>query len=114
MEIKDQNSFPDIPGMPGGPTSTIIRNNVFIKNDQPSPDGDRPNVLVSGFPATGAGSLNIYEIYGNYFLHNRREALFQGSGRISLHDNIFIDGPANISRGGPAETKQSTENRAGL
>ena len=48
MEIKDQNSIPDIPGMPGGPTSTIIRNNVFIKNDQPSPDGDRPNVLVSG------------------------------------------------------------------
>ena len=95
MEIKDQNSIPDIPGMPGGPTSTIIRNNVFIKNDQPSPDGDRPNVLVSGFPATGTGSMNMYEIYGNYFLHNPREALFQGSGRISLHDNIFVDGPAN-------------------
>jgi hypothetical protein len=93
LEIKDQNSFPDVPGMPTGPTSTIIRNNVFIKNDQPSPDGDRPNLLVSSFPATGAGSLNMYEIYGNYFLHNRREALFQGSGRISLHDNIFVDGP---------------------
>ena len=37
LEIKDQNSIPDIPGMPGGPTSTIIRNNVFIKNDQPKP-----------------------------------------------------------------------------
>jgi len=93
MEIKDQNSIPDVPGMPAGPTSTIIRNNVFVKNDQPSPDGDRPNLMVSAFPGTGTGSLNMYEIYGNYFLHNRREALFQGSGRISLHDNIFVDGP---------------------
>ncbi len=93
MEIKDQNSFPDVPGLPTGPTSTIIRHNVFIKNDQTSPDGDRPNLLVSGFPASGAGSMNMYEIYGNYFLHNHHEALFQGSGRISLHDNIFVDGP---------------------
>lgn len=94
MEIKHQNFLPDIPDMPTGPTSTIIRNNVFIKDDQPSPDGDRPNVLVGAFPATGAGSLNTYQIYGNYFVHNHREALFQGSGRISLHDNIFVDGPA--------------------
>ena len=93
MEIKDQISIPEIPGMPLEPTSTVIRNNVFIKNDQPSPDGDRPNLLVSAFPATGSGSLNMYEIYGNYFLHNHHEALFQGSGRISLHDNIFVDGP---------------------
>jgi hypothetical protein len=50
-------------------------------------------LLVSGFPATGAGSMNMYEIYGNYFLHNHHEALFQGSGRISLHDNVFVDGP---------------------
>lgn len=93
LEIKDQKVFPDVDGLPMGPTSTIIRNNVFIKNDQPSPDGDRPNVLVSSFPATGAGSLNMYEIYGNLFLHNHREALFQGSGRITLHDNLFVDGP---------------------
>ncbi len=93
MQIKDQNAFPDVPGLPTGPTSTIIRHNVFIKNDQTSPDGDRPNLLVSGFPASGAGSMNMYEIYGNYFLHNHHEALFQGSGRISLHDNIFVDGP---------------------
>jgi hypothetical protein len=93
MEIKDQKSIPDIPGMPAGPTSTIIRNNVFIKNDQRSPNGDRPNLLVGAFPDTGTGSLNMYEIYGNYFLHNHSEALFQGSGRISLHDNVFVDGP---------------------
>jgi hypothetical protein len=93
MEIKDQISLPQIPGMPLAPTSTIIRNNVFIKNDQASPDGDRPNLLVGAFPTTGPGSLNMYEIYGNYFFHNHREALFQGSGRVSLHDNIFVDGP---------------------
>ena len=93
LEIKHQNSIPAIEGMPTGPTSTIIRNNVFIKNDQPSPDGDRPNVLVGGFPPNGAGSLNLYEVYGNYFLHNHREALFQASGRVSLHDNVFVDGP---------------------
>jgi hypothetical protein len=93
LEIKDQNFLPEIPGMPMGPTTTIIRNNVFIKDDRPSPDGDRPNVLVSSFPATGPGSLNMYEIYGNLFLHNHREALFQASGRVTLHDNLFVDGP---------------------
>jgi hypothetical protein len=93
MEIKHQLSIPAIPGMPLGPTSTIIRNNVFIKNDRPSEDGDRPNLLVGSFPDKGAGSENLYEIYGNYFVHNHREALFQGSGRLSLHDNVFIDGP---------------------
>jgi hypothetical protein len=95
MEIKDQLFLPDLPGLPTGPTSTIIRHNVFIKNDQPNQDGDRPNVLISGFPATGPGSLNTYEIYGNLFYHNPREALFQGSGRFTLHDNIFVDGPYN-------------------
>ncbi len=95
MEIKDQISLPPIPGMPTEPTSTIIRNNVFIKDDRPSPDGDRPNVLVGAFPSSGAGSLNRYQIYGNYFYHNHREALFQASGRISLHDNIFVDAPAD-------------------
>jgi hypothetical protein len=93
IEIKHQISLPAIPGMPLGPTSTIIRDNVFIKDDRPSPDGDRPNLLVDPFPATGPGSLNLYEIYGNYFRHNHRESLFQGAGRFTLHDNIFVDGP---------------------
>jgi hypothetical protein len=92
MEIKYQLPWPSVPGMPNTPTSTIIRNNVFIKNDQPSPDGNRPNLLVGGFPSSGPGSSNLYEIYGNFFYHNPREALFQGSGRISFHDNIRVDG----------------------
>jgi hypothetical protein len=93
LQIKDQIEIPPMPGMPLLPTTTIIRDNVFIKNDQPSPDGDRPNLLVGSFPMSGAGSLNMYEIYGNYFFHNHREALFQGSGRFSVHDNVFVDGP---------------------
>lgn len=97
MEIKDQISIPAIAGMPLDATSTIIRNNVFIKDDQPSPDGNRPNLLVGAFPADGAGAQNLYEIYGNLFLHNGNEALFQGSGRLSLHDNIFVDAPANYA-----------------
>ena len=92
MEIKYQVSRPNIPGMPMTPSATLIRNNVFIKNDQSSPDGDRPNLLVGGFPDSGAGSMDMYEIYGNFFYHNPREALFQGSGRISFHDNVLVDG----------------------
>jgi hypothetical protein len=92
MEIKYQRDRPALPGMPQGPQSTIIRNNVFIKDNRPSPDGDRPNLLVGGFPDTGPGSHDLYQIYGNLMLDNPREALFQGSGRISFHDNILIGG----------------------
>jgi hypothetical protein len=92
MEIKWQLPRPSVAGMPTGQSFTIIRNNVFIKNDQPSPDGDRPNLLVGGFPSSGPGSTDMYEIYGNFLYHNPREALFQASGRVSVHDNVFVDG----------------------
>jgi hypothetical protein len=92
MEIKYQKPWPKIPGMPTGPTVTIIRNNTFIKGDNASPDGDRPNVLVGGFPESGPGSQNMYQIYGNFFYHNPREALLQASGRVSIHDNVFVGG----------------------
>src|ERR1700739_3457881 len=92
LEIKRQQGRPDLVGMPLEPQSTIIRNNVFIKDDHPSPDGDRPNLLVGGFPDIGSGSRDLYQIYGNLLVHNPREALFQGSGRISFHDNILVGG----------------------
>jgi hypothetical protein len=92
MEIKHQLGRPDLVGMPQEPQSTIIRNNVFIKDDHLSPDGDRPNLLVGGFPDIGSGSHDLYQIYGNLLVHNPREALFQGSGRISFHDNILVGG----------------------
>jgi hypothetical protein len=92
MEIKYQLPRPTVAGMPTGPSTTIIRNNVFIKNDQASPDGDRPNVLLGGFPTSGAGSSDLYQVYGNFFDHNPRESLLQVEGRVSIHDNVFVDG----------------------
>jgi hypothetical protein len=95
MEIKQQNPWTPgdlATGIPQGPTRTLIRYNVFIKDDRPSPDGDRPNLLVDGFPDAGAGADNSYEIYGNLFFHNPREALLQATGSVSIHDNLFVDG----------------------
>jgi hypothetical protein len=91
MQIKWQQPRPTVAGMPTTPTTTIIRHNVFIKTDRASPDGDRPNVLVGGFPDTGPGADDRYEIYGNFFFHNPRETLLQASGRVTIHDNIFVD-----------------------
>jgi len=93
MQIKHQLARPARTGQPTTDSKTIIRHNVFIKNDGPSPDGDRPNLLVDGFPKTGAGANDRYEIYGNFFFHNPRESLFQGAGRMSIHDNVFVDVP---------------------
>ncbi len=91
MQIKWQQPRPDVPGMPTAPATTVIRHNVFIKTDRPSPDGDRPNLLIGGFPDSGPGADDRYEIYGNLFFHNPRESLLQASGRVSIHDNIFVD-----------------------
>jgi len=92
MQIKYQLERPALPGMPDGAQSTIIRYNTFKKSSRPSPDGNRPNLLVGGFPETGAGSNDLYRIYGNLLVDNPREALFQGSGRIIFHDNVLIGG----------------------
>jgi hypothetical protein len=91
MEIKFQLPRPDVQGMPTGDSTTILRHNVFIKDDQPSPDGDRPSVLLGGFPDSGPGANDLYQVYGNFFFHNPRESLLQVSGRVSIHDNVFVD-----------------------
>lgn len=98
MQIKHQNAWPALAGLPAGATRTLIRHNVFIKDARPSPDGDRPNLLVGGWPDTGAGSDNHYEVYGNLFFENPREALFQATGNVSVHDNLFVkaNGPAAL------------------
>jgi MYXO-CTERM domain-containing protein len=90
-QIKFQTAWPTGLGLPTGPNRTVVRNNVFIKNDQPSPDGDRPNLLIGGGPTAGPGSTDLYEIYGNFFFHNPREALLQVAGRVTIHDNVFVD-----------------------
>ncbi|MBW2736567.1 MAG: hypothetical protein JRH20_29620 [Deltaproteobacteria bacterium] len=90
MQVKWQKPRPDIAGMPKTPQQTIIRHNVFIKNNEHAPLGDRPNLLVGGFPASGPGAEDTYHIYGNFLFNNPHEALFQASGRVVVHDNLLV------------------------
>jgi len=91
MQIKHQLDRPNIAGIPGNGQTTIIRHNVFAKDDRISPDGDRPNLLVDGQPLSGPGIDDRVEIYGNLLYYNPRENLFQGTGNLSVHDNIFVN-----------------------
>jgi hypothetical protein len=98
MQVKHQNDYSAPPGMPGGVRRTIIRHNVFLKRRAQSSwpvekvDGPRPNLLVDGFPASGTGANDMYEIYGNFFYQNPDgESHIQASGRVAIHDNIFAD-----------------------
>jgi len=92
MQIKDQNPWPTHPSLPNvDAPRTIIRHNVFLKDDMPSPDGVRPNLFVGAPPPSGAGSKALVEIYGNVFVHNASESLLQAAGRVSIHDNLFVD-----------------------
>ncbi|HEY0167351.1 MAG TPA: PPC domain-containing protein [Jatrophihabitans sp.] len=79
-------------GMPSSGT-TIIRNNVFSKADRPLSGADRamPNLLVGHWPRSGAGSTDIYQIYGNVLYENPHEGLFQGEGNFSFHDNLLVN-----------------------
>ncbi|MBI5361967.1 MAG: right-handed parallel beta-helix repeat-containing protein [Planctomycetes bacterium] len=100
MQIKWQRARPEIEGLPTGASVTVIRDNVFAKDGRASPDGDRPSVLVGGLPERGAGAEDRYEIARNLLLGNPREALLQASGRVSVHDNVFVgDGPVAIHLG---------------
>lgn len=93
IEIKHQlnNVRDEFPGTAVN-GKTIIRHNVFTKDESSSTDGNaRPNLLVGGFPLTGWGSIDYYEIYGNFFYNNPVEALFQGTGNITLYENIFVN-----------------------
>lgn len=94
IQIKHQfaSLYPRYEGMPTGPSSTIIRNNVFHKSGNSSTGTNaRPNLLVGSFPLTGAGSQDRYEIYGNFFYQNPTERLFQGEGSIAFHHNLLVN-----------------------
>ncbi|MCS7101445.1 MAG: hypothetical protein NZL99_07095 [Burkholderiaceae bacterium] len=93
MQIKHQVPWSNVPaGMPTGKTNTIIRHNVFVKRSSyVSPDGARPNLLVGDQPASGPGSSNGFEIYGNFFYQNPTEALFQGEGNIAFYANVLVN-----------------------
>ena len=105
-QIKRQNNRSTAPGMPTGPQTTIIRYNVFAKSGAGGADGARPNLLVGGFPDSGPGSSDRYQIYGNLFYNNDTEALFQGTGRLSLHDNLFVGGQRTAIRVAPHQGRR--------
>ncbi|HSP30434.1 MAG TPA: hypothetical protein VLO13_00210, partial [Halomonas sp.] len=77
---------------------TLIRHNVFSKQDAASGPQARPNVLLGHFPLAGAGSEDRYLVYRNLFLHNPSEALFQAEGRVAVYDNVFINGSGDAVR----------------
>ena len=93
MEIKHQlngvrDTFPET--QVNG--KTTIRYNVFTKDNTSSNGGNaRPNVLVGGFPSSGWGAQDYYELYGNFFYNNPVEALFQGTGNVMMYENIFVN-----------------------
>ncbi|HEX8363428.1 MAG TPA: PPC domain-containing protein, partial [Longimicrobium sp.] len=91
IQFKHQLSRSTAIGMPASGT-TIIRHNTFSKETGSisGPDA-RPNLLVGHWPLSGAGSSDIYQVYGNVFYLNPTEALFQGEGNIALHDNLFVN-----------------------
>lgn len=94
LQIKHQNTRPDLPGMPREPGSTIIRRNIISKARQPTEgfQGARPNLLVGHFPLLGAGAEDLYEIYGNLLYQNLvDEPLFQGEGNLAFHDNLLVN-----------------------
>jgi hypothetical protein len=91
LQIKHQQPRRMLPGMPAGPSATIIRHNVFSKRQQGPRELARPNVLVGHWPVSGPGADDRYLVYGNFFYENPDESLFQGEGNIALYNNLFVN-----------------------
>ncbi len=78
-------------GMPSSGT-TIIRHNTFSKAGSPAGGVQNgPNLLVGHWPLSGAGSTDVYQIYGNLLYENPHEGLFQGEGNLVFHDNLLVN-----------------------
>ena len=92
MQIKHQNvGTRNVAGITLN-GKTTIRYNVFSKAENASSGSDaRPNLLVGNFPASGDGSSDYYEIYGNFFWQNPYEGLFQGTGNIAFYNNVLVN-----------------------
>jgi hypothetical protein len=98
VQIKHQLSRNTSLGIPSSAT-TILRHNVFSKaTGSLSGVEARPNVLLGHWPLSGAGSTDIYQVYGNLFDENPYESLLQAEGNVALHDNLFVNrtGPAAV------------------
>ncbi|NWG38465.1 MAG: right-handed parallel beta-helix repeat-containing protein [Hydrogenophilaceae bacterium] len=92
LQIKHQKGRPAENAEGLMPAVTMIRNNFFRKAANSSTEKRaRPNVLLGHWPLQGAGSDDRYLVYGNVFLNNPTEALFQAEGRVVLYNNMFIN-----------------------
>ena len=92
LQIKHRASRLRLPGAPALPGATIIRHNVFGKaNAATAFRMARPSVLVGDALQSGPGGDGGYLVYGNLFLENPSEALFQGEGNVALYDNLFVN-----------------------
>lgn len=92
MQIKHQNSRPELEGMPTGDNDTIIRWNVFSKNARSSTGSSaRPNLLLGHLPTSGTGQDDRYLVYGNFFYGNPTEMLMQVEGNVSVYNNVFVN-----------------------
>jgi hypothetical protein len=91
VQFKHQHNRNTSIGMPSSGT-TIIRYNTFSKAASPAGgEQNGPNLLVGHWPLSGAGSSDIYQIYGNFFDQNPHEGLFQGEGNLAFHDNLLVN-----------------------
>ncbi len=91
IQIKHQNEgLRTIPGMTTE-GKTTIRYNVISRAEGFDPAAPRPNLLVGNFPASGPGSNDYYEIYGNFLWQNPIEGLFQGTGNYAFYNNVLVN-----------------------
>lgn len=90
MQIKHQNPRPELPGLSDHDT-TIIRHNVFSKQNGGSVADARPNVLLGHWPLSGSGVEDQYLVYGNFFHDNPTEALLQAEGNVAIYANVFFN-----------------------
>jgi len=96
MQIKHQDRRPDSDWMPVERSRTIIRHNVFAKDERSSTGAmARPNLLLGHFPPRGPGSGDGYAVYGNLLYNNPAERLFQGEGNIALYNNLLVNPSGN-------------------
>ncbi|MDP1924214.1 MAG: hypothetical protein Q8K57_05455 [Thiobacillus sp.] len=70
---------------------TVIRYNVFSKQDELSGSQARPNVLLGHFPESGAGKDDRHPVYRNVFDQNPKEALLQAEGNLVVFANLFVN-----------------------
>jgi hypothetical protein len=90
IQIKHQKSRATSLGIPTSGT-TVIRYNVFTKETGAATGSyARPNLLLGHWPLSGAGSTDVYQVYGNLFYQNPTEALLQAEGNVAIHGNLFV------------------------